>query len=191
MVDNSMSPHGGLLVERVVRLDGDALNDAMSLPKLELRDQLARECVNLAYGFFSPLEGFMGREDLDSVANNMTLASDYVWSIPILLDVSQVTIDQLSIRVGDRILLTYQRQPLALMDIQEIYNYDKHVLCQQIYGTNDIVHPGVQRTNAYNEYFVAGPITLINVPIIKGLGVLPPARMTPVRSCLVAAITRY
>lgn len=167
MVDNSMSPHGGLLVERVVRLDGDALNDAMSLPKLELRDQLARECVNLAYGFFSPLEGFMGREDLDSVANNMTLTSGYVWSIPILLDVSQVTIDQLSIRVGDKILLTYQHQPLALMDIQEIYNYDKQVLCQQIYGTNDIVHPGVQRTNAYNEYFVAGPITLINVPIIN------------------------
>ena len=53
MVDNSMSPHGGLLVERVVRLEGDALNNAMSLPKLELRDQLARECVNLAYGFFS------------------------------------------------------------------------------------------------------------------------------------------
>ena len=70
----------------------------------------------------------MGSEDLDSVAKNMTLASGYVWSIPILLDVSQVTINQLAIAVGDAILLTYQQQPLALMDIQE-YITTTNIFC--------------------------------------------------------------
>ena len=36
--------------------------------RLPVREQIARECVNIAYGFFSPLEGFMGRADVDSVA---------------------------------------------------------------------------------------------------------------------------
>ena len=59
-IDNSLSPHGGVLIERVSKLQGDELERALRLPRLALRDQLARECVNLSYGFFSPLAGFMG-----------------------------------------------------------------------------------------------------------------------------------
>jgi len=92
------------------------------LPRLAVRDQIAHECVDIAYGFFSPLEGFMGSDDLDSVATNMTLASGYVWSIPIVCDVSAEELDRLRVGPGDFLLLTSQHQPLAVLEIQEIYS---------------------------------------------------------------------
>jgi len=137
------------------------------LPRLAVRDQIAHECVDIAYGFFSPLEGFMGSDDLDSVAMNMTLASGYVWSIPIVCDVSAEELDRLRVGPGDSLLLTSQHQPLAVLEIQEIYSYDKERLAEQIYGTTDTAHPGVQRTYAYEDRFVAGPITLVNPPVIN------------------------
>ena len=65
-VDNSLSPHGGVLVERVrpVRNAGELAG----LPVLPVRQQIAHECVNIAYGFFAPLAGFMGRADTAAVA---------------------------------------------------------------------------------------------------------------------------
>ena len=158
-IDNSLSPHGGVLIERVSKLQGDELERALRLPRLALRDQLARECVNLSYGFFSPLAGFMGFNDLDSVTKHMTLESGYIWSIPILLDVSTADIHSLDIKTGRDILLTYQDLPLAIMTVEEVYSYDKDFLCLNVYGTNDQPHPGVQRTHAVSYKHLTLPTT--------------------------------
>ncbi len=167
-VDNSLSPHGGVLIERVKPLRDSAWRrEVLSYPQIAVRDQLARECVNIAYGFFSPLQGFMGRADLDSVARHMTLSSGYVWPIPILFDLSAAQLEGLGISAGDSVLLTYQGQPLAALEVEEIYDYDREYLCRQVYGTTDDAHPGVQRTRAYQDRFVAGPVTLVNPPVIN------------------------
>ncbi len=167
MVDNSLSPHGGVLVERVAPLQAGDFDRISNLPRIPVRDQIARECVNIAYGFFSPLEGFMGPDDLDSVARNMTLESGYIWSIPIVFDLSEAEVSGFALQSGKSVLLTYQQQPLAVMDVGEIYSYDKEFLAQQVYGTTDAAHPGVQRTYAYRERFVSGKVTLVNPPIIN------------------------
>ncbi len=66
MVDNTLSPHGRDLVERV--LDPVRARERIrGLKTVPVRGQTARECVGIAYGFFSPLEGFMGRADVDAV----------------------------------------------------------------------------------------------------------------------------
>ena len=169
-MDNSLSPHGGILIERVAPLqDADAgrRHDTLRRPRIAVRDQIARECVNLAYGFFSPLEGFMGRADLDSVARNMTLDNGYVWSIPIVLDLAGEEVARLGLKPGHTVLLTYQEQPLATLAVEEIYAYDKEFLARQIYGTAEEAHPGVQRTYGYQDRFVAGPVTLINPPAVN------------------------
>ena len=166
MVDNSLSPHGGVLVERILTHQ-EAKDKIRGLPRLAVRDQIARECVNLAYGFFAPLDGFMSRADVDSVAQNMTLESGYVWSIPIVFDVDQEELTSLEVASGDSIVLTYEQQPLALLEIQEIYSYDIQYLAQRVYGTTDQAHPGVRRIYAYRDRFVAGQITLVNPPVIN------------------------
>ena len=154
------------MVERVLAHQ-QAKDRIRGLPRLAVRDQIARECVNIAYGFFAPLDGFMSRANVDSVARNMTLDSGYVWSIPIVLDVEQEELDSLEVASGDSIVLTYEQQPLALLEIQEIYSYDIQYLAERVYGTTDQAHPGVRRTYAYCDRFVAGPITLVNPPVIN------------------------
>ena len=166
MVDNTLSPHGGTLIERIASPQ-EASEKIRGLPRVEVRDQIAREIVNIAYGFFSPLTGFMGRTDVDSVARHMTLASGYVWSVPIVFDISQAELDLLGATTGDSLLLAYQDQPLAVLEIEENFSYDKEFLAQQVFGTTDTAHPGVMRTYEYQDRFLGGPVTLVNTPIIN------------------------
>ena len=164
-IDNSRSPHGGALVERVRPARRAAELD--NLPTLPVRQQIAHECVNIAYGFFSPLTGFMGSGDVESVAAAMRLQSGYVWPIPIVLDVPDAELRQAGIGVGSTALLTYQGRPLATLEVSEIFSADLTALAQQVYGTADAAHPGVQRTLNYANRFVAGDITLVCEPIIN------------------------
>ena len=166
MVDNTLSPHGGKLIDRVAPREGGA-QWIRGLKTLPIRDQIARECVNIAYGFFSPLEGFMLQADVDSVAESMTLASGYVWSVPIVFDLSLEEIEQISLKEGDTLLFTSQGQPLATLDVEQIYPYDKEYMARKVYGTTDENHPGVRRTYAYKDRFLGGKLTLVNAPKIN------------------------
>ena len=58
MADNSLSPHGGELIERLLTLE-EAAKRIEGLVRVPVRDQIAKECINIAYGFFSPIQGFM------------------------------------------------------------------------------------------------------------------------------------
>lgn len=167
-VDNTLSPHGGKLVYRVVE-DKEKAKELAKKTKVRIpvRGQIARECISLAYGFFSPLEGFMGAKDVDSVVHNMTLANGYVWSIPIVFDMSEEEIEKYGIANGDSVLFTYKDQPLAVFDIEEMFVYDKITMAKNVYGTDDEKHPGVKRTYDYKAKFLGGKITLINPPVFN------------------------
>ncbi|MFQ6019341.1 MAG: sulfate adenylyltransferase [Dehalococcoidia bacterium] len=165
MVDNALSPHGGKLVERVLGPE-KALSQIQGLKSIAVRGQIATECIDIAYGFFSPLEGFMGRADVESVAREMRLASGYVWSVPVIFDLSDDEIKQLGLKEGETLLLTYQGEPLATFEVEEIYSYDKAAMAERVYGTTEEQHPGVRRTYAYKDRFLGGKITLVNPPKI-------------------------
>ena len=177
-VDNSLSPHGGELKVSVAP-SGEAAHMIAGLPRLPVNEQIAREVINLAYGVFSPLEGFMGRADLDSVVRSMRLANGLVWSIPIILDVSPARWAALRQAQGERgqaqgeresggrVLLTHQSQPLATLDVAEVYVYDKTEMARNVYGTTDPDHPGVARTMALEDTLVAGKVTLVNPPRVN------------------------
>ena len=172
-VDNSLSPHGGELKVSVAP-SGQAAHLAGGLPRLAVNEQIAREVINLAYGVFSPLDGFMGRADLDSVVRTMRLDSGLVWSIPIILDVSPGEWAALRQAQGDRgqgpggrVLLTHQGQPLATLDVAEVFSYDKTVMARNVYGTTDPEHPGVARTMTLEDTLVGGKVTLVNPPQVN------------------------
>ncbi len=164
--DNSLSPHGGVLKMSVAPSD-QAAHLAGGLPSLAVNEQIAREVINLAYGVFSPLDGFMGRADLDSVVRKMRLDNGLVWSIPIILDVSPSGWATTGASSGGRILLTHQDQPLAILEVAEVYSYDKTVMAKNVYGTTDPEHPGVARTMALEDTLVAGKVTLVNPPVVN------------------------
>jgi sulfate adenylyltransferase len=162
-VDNTLSPHGGSLVERVLD-PAEARDRIKGLTPVPIRSQIATECIGLAYGFFSPLQGFMTRADVDAVAKDMRLASGYVWSIPLVFDLTAEEVGDYGVAEGETLLLTYQDQPLAVLEVEQVYSYDKEFLAAQVYGTTDEAHPGVRRTAAYKDCFVGGTVSLVNAP---------------------------
>jgi sulfate adenylyltransferase len=166
VVDNALSPHGGTIVERIEE-PKKAKERIKGLPQIPIRSPLAREVMSIGYGYFSPLEGFMTQADVDSVVKKMTLASGYVWSIPIVFDIEEREIQELGVKQGDTLLLTYEGNPLATLDIEEIFSYDLDVMAEKVYGTKEDKHPGVRRTRAYAGRFIGGKVTIVNPPKIN------------------------
>lgn len=166
--ENTWSPHGGKLVERVV----DNMDEARKLvdsckSTLTVRGQTARNIINLAYGFLSPLEGFMTRKELKSVCDKMELQDGLIWSLPILLDVSNEKINKNKIKKGQPLLLEYHNLPFAVMQVEDIFDYDRQSMVKSIYGMDLADHPGIQQVNSYKDKFLGGRIDLINPPVFQ------------------------
>jgi sulfate adenylyltransferase len=134
------------------------------LPRVPVRSQIATECIDIAYGFLSPLEGFMGRAEVDAVVHEMRLPSGLVWSIPIVFDLDDATVRQYHVAAGERYLLTFEDGPLAVFAVDEVYTYDTDEMAQGVYGTTDGDHPGVRRTRAYARNLLGGKVTLLAPP---------------------------
>jgi sulfate adenylyltransferase len=152
-------PHGGRLVSRVSSDREGLLREARDLPSIEIGFDEALDVENIAYGVYSPLEGFMNYGELSSVLEDMRLPSDIPWTIPIVLDVDEEAI--LSIREGDDVVLKHSGEPLAMMTVEEIYRFDRRLYAQRVFGTLDPNHPGVSKTLKMKEFLIGGPITLI------------------------------
>lgn len=163
----SETGHGGReIVERILE-PKDAAEKIKGLNSVPVRGQIAKEIIDIAFGYFTPLEGFMGKADLDSVCKKMRLANGIVWSIPILFDLSKAEVSDYGIKEGDSVLLTYEGNPMAIFEVEEIYTYDKKEMCQAVYGTTEDKHPGCARTYQYKDKFLGGKITLVNRPKIN------------------------
>jgi sulfate adenylyltransferase len=148
-------PHGGKLVDRYIHR-----KNVEDISKFEINDNLAEDVVNIAKGVFSPLVGFLGKNDLENVITHMRLSDDIPWTIPIILDYDNIY--SRNIKEGDTILLTNDNLGIkATMDIEEIYNYEKKILAKEIYGTLDRQHPGVSYISKLKNKLIGGKIFLI------------------------------
>jgi len=157
--------HGGKeIVERVVSSPSEAKKRIKGLKRVAVTGRIARECINLAYGFFTPLEGFMNKENVESVCEKMSLTDGTLWSIPIVFDIESKEIKEKGIKEGDTILLVYRDKALATLEVEEIFSYDKVKMEQAVLGTTDERHPGVRMLNKLKDKFIGGKITLVNIP---------------------------
>lgn len=158
-------PHGGTLVNRELRgfLREAALERAAALPHITLSPLAISDLELIAIGGFSPLAGFMGKRDYESVVESMHLDNGVVWSIPITLPVDRERADQL--KEGQEIALEEPNgNLLGILQLEEKYTYDKEREALKVYRTADPAHPGVARLLAQGEVLLAGPIYLLNRP---------------------------
>lgn len=149
------------LVERVLPAK-EAKKRIKGLKQVTITDRVARECIDLAYGFFTPLQGFMGKEDVESVCKNLTLTNGTLWPIPIIFDIAGEEIKEKGIKKKDTILLTYHGNALAILEIEEMFKYSKTDLEHAVLGTTDLKHPGVKMYNTLKDTFIGGKVTLVN-----------------------------
>lgn len=165
--------HGGReIVERImpknVAIKRLAELRAAKAKEYDVRLQIATEIIDIAYGFFTPLEGFMTKADVTAVCDNITLADGKtVWSIPIVFDISEEELKSTGIQKDDTVILTYTGNPLAILDVTDVFTLDKKDVAMKVYGTTEEKHPGVKRTYQYKDKFLGGKITLLNPPKIN------------------------
>ena len=151
-------PHGGELVNVYnPSVDIEVIQkqleiDAVALSDLEL----------IGVGLFSPLKGFLGKQDYDSVVERMRLANGIVWSIPVTLPVSEKAAAQLSI--DETVKLVHEGVVYGVITISELYEPDLKKEAREVYKTEDAAHPGVKRLYERGNVYVAGEIELVRKP---------------------------
>jgi sulfate adenylyltransferase len=157
-------PHGGTLINRVLTSPEREKAQAtiQNLERLEVTPAVASDVENIAKGVFSPLEGFMTRDTVESVLHLMRLPSDLAWTIPIVLDIAQPHAEKLT--EGDDLALYANGKPLALMHLEEKFTFNKEELAQGTFGTTDAAHPGVAMVQNMGDVFLGGTIDLIEEP---------------------------
>jgi ATP sulfurylase len=90
--------HGGALKELYLteRKADEEKAKAKDYPSWDLTQRQLCDLDLLMNGAFSPLDGFLGKDDYESVCDNMRLTSGVLWPLPITLDVSQEFADEIS-----------------------------------------------------------------------------------------------
>lgn len=161
-------PHGGKLINRVAT-GGDlekALEKAKTLPAIMVDLEAAITIEMIATGVLSPNDGFMNEEDYISVLEKGRFANGLVWPTPLSFAPVGEQNEKIvtSLEVGDEVVLIDQDEiPIALLNVNDIFEYDREFRAKNLFGTNDRHHPGVDAIyRRMGNKALGGQITLVN-----------------------------
>ena len=151
----SLQAHGGELIN-TYRPDTDVSKiakeielDAIALSDLEL----------IGIGAYSPLRGFLNQADYASVVEKMRLANGLVWSIPITLPVNPSV--AATLQQGELVKLVHNGEVYGTLTVGDVYEPNKQQEAKNVYGTEDVAHPGVAKLFERPAIYVGGEVTLI------------------------------
>ena len=160
-------PHGGEL--KNLYLDAKAAaaarEAAREYPSWDLTERQLCDIELILNGAFSPLEGFLGQADYESVIADMRLSSGVLWPIPVTLDVSEKF--AAGIRAGDHIALRdLEGVIVATLEISDLWTPDKAAEAAGVFGTTDEKHPAVHYLNhVAHPVYVGGRLSGIEAPM--------------------------
>lgn len=152
-------PHGGRLLP--LMLSGDELAQetkrAASLPVIRMTSRETSDLIMLAMGAFSPLKGFMCREDYSGTVTGMHMKDGTLWPVPVTLAVDRAQAG--SLRLGSEAALVDDESGtlMGLMRIDEKFEYDKKTEAKNVFRTDDPAHPGVAKLMKQGDVLVGGP----------------------------------
>ncbi len=157
-VNSLVEPYGGVLVHRAANIVDR--RGRRSCPTLQVKNTDLMDCVQITNGTFSPLTGFMGSKELDTVLNEHRLQNGLAWTMPIVLQADEKSLTEIS--AGDRVALTDVNGKIhATLDVSEIYGFDFVELAQKWFGTTSQKHPGVKKLAEGGDRIVAGAVSLL------------------------------
>ncbi len=156
-------PYGGELIDLTVPQDqaADVKARASGLPSIQLSERATCDFELLSIGAFSPLDRFMGEEDYRRTVGEMRLGDGTVFPIPVTLPVD----DPSSIKLdGDVALRDSRNELLAVMTVQEAYEWDLQETADLVFGTRDVRHPLVSEMHRWGRVNISGPLQVLQLP---------------------------
>ena len=158
-----IEPCGGHLVDLLEPAESRAELKRLAgqLPSIQVSERVVCDLELLATGAFSPLDRFMGPDDLDRVLDEMRLAGGHLFPIPVTLPIE----DDAPVEEGKPLALRNSKNELlAVVEVEEIYAWDKKRVAAQAFGTVDPRHPMVSEMERWGSRFVSGPIRVLDLP---------------------------
>lgn len=155
-----INPHGGELINRICEKRDETYScSSIFLSNIEMSD-----LYMIAIGALSPLKGFMGKEDYESVIEKMSLKNGEIWTIPITLSAQKKNVEGL--KEGMKVFLRPLSEPAKIVGeitISEIFKRDKRREAIQIFKTEDEKHPGVEMLYRHGNYLIGGEVFLYEI----------------------------
>ncbi len=128
------------------------------MPIIQVSGDLRNDIENIADGVFSPLQGFLGRDDFESVVSSGRLRNGLAWTVPIVLDVDEET--SIRMKKAGEVLLASGGESFALLHVEEAYSFDKLGSAKAVYQTDDPKHPGVEKMINMKNILIGGKIDM-------------------------------
>ena len=171
-----IKPHGSdILLPRIVE-DGSSRKEILEASKnmksIKICSAAASNLVMLGAGYFTPLEGFMDKEDILSVANNMKIKNDLFWPTPVM----NLVKEDPGISVGEEVILIDPNMSNEnVIAVQKINNVEQlrpnevDLIVEKTFGTKDPEHPGVKTMYEQGNYLISGPVEGLNYSYFEEL----------------------
>jgi sulfate adenylyltransferase len=156
-----IAPHGGKLINRTAdsaHEQAELKEDAKSLRRLTLTGRELNDLALIGNGALSPLEGFMTRADYDPVVMTMRLANGLPWSIPVVLAVNREEAPTAGSRAA---LYDGEGELRGVIDVEDVFEYDKARESLNVYRTDEEKHPGVAALYGRKDVLVGGPVRIL------------------------------
>jgi len=157
-MNSLIAPYGGSLVD-LIDPAADLIARANTLPSVQLSERSRCDLELLATGGFSPLDRFLGRADYERVVAEMRLANGTLFPIPITLPVAS----DAPVAIGEDVVLRGPHtEILAVMTVEEIYEWDRDEAAIRFFGTRDTRHPLVAEMAGWGRRNISGPMRVIS-----------------------------
>ncbi len=145
-----IDPHGGKLINRMESKEGVAPERKIVLDAREASDLELIGC-----GAYSPLDGFMCRNDYECVLEKMRLEEGLVWPMPVTIASEEKVMGEVS--------LVRDGRTLGTMEVEDLFEWDKERESKLIYGTTSKEHPGVRYTLSRKRYLIGGKVKVFSI----------------------------
>ena len=164
--DTTIAPHGGDLVDLLVPEDRREATraEADHLPKLMVNARELSDLEMLAVGALSPLTGFVGEADYVSVLETMHLSGGLAWAIPVTLSLTDDDVKRIGAGNSVALLSRERGDPIAVVDVAEVFKRDRQKEALGVYGTEDLEHPGVRALHDAGDFCLAGTVRALGLP---------------------------
>jgi len=158
-----ITPYGGTLTNLLIPSEErkELFSYAATLRSIQLTPRQTFDLELLSNGGFSPIDRFMSEADYLSVMWSMRLANGTFFPLPVTLSVDDIG----GVETGSDVTLRDSHNDvLAVMSVEEIYEWNASVEAAETLGTTDLKHPYAAELSRLGRFNISGRLRVFSLP---------------------------